>query len=384
MLKRQAELTTDEKIIAVCAVSIFLPLQLVAVPALFAVFRALLNKNVRQKMSAVSFSGYVYASLPIFVFPALMFRNWFGLMGGVVIWLALIFMLYLFSVMTMRFYNNIIDMTLILSMFALVYALVDKCVFGNDRTAAMFSNANYYGYMIEIFVILALYRYEKRHSTGYLVILFINLGCILLCDCRTAWAALGVALFFYAVHYKRNVKWIVITLLVAVAIMIVVLNVPLFSERLAGDVLDNDVDKRSKIWQTAMEWIRQQPIFGYGMNSFRVICERTNAARIRWHAHNLILNVILDFGVIGLAYFSCMAGKIISVLNKPQFCVTYGGIRTLIMIATLATMIHGVTDVPILGVQTSVMLIFVLSGCSVERNERVFKCLRNYCEINKK
>ncbi|MDD6396193.1 MAG: O-antigen ligase family protein [Firmicutes bacterium] len=383
MLERGAELSTDEKIITVCVMAIFLPLQLVSVPALFAVFRALLNKTIREKMTAVSFSGYIYISIFIFTFPAIMFRNWFGLFGGVVIWLALIFMLYLFSIMTVRFYNNLIDLVLILSLFAMAYAIIDKFFFGHARTESVFSNANYYGYMIEIFVILALYRYEKRHSTGYLIILFANLGGILLCDCRTAWAALGVALLFYAIHYKRSVKWVVITMLIAVVIMLIILNVPLFSERLAGDVLDNDVDKRSKIWQTAIEWIKKQPIFGYGMNSFREICIRTNAKRIRWHAHNLILNVILDFGVIGLAYFSCMIGKIVSVLNKPQFCVSYGAIRTLIMIVALATMIHGVTDVPVLGVQTSLMLVLVISGCSVERNERVFKRLRNFCEINK-
>ena len=100
--------------------------------------------------------------------------------------------------------------------------------------------------------------------------------------------------------------------------------------------------------------------------------------------HNIILNIMLDFGVVGLAYFSCMIGKIISVLNKPQFCVIYSQIRNMIMIAGLATMIHGVTDVPILGVQTALMLIFVVSGCSVERNERVFKRLSNFCEIYEK
>lgn len=384
MISRWTELTRDEKIIAVCVVSLFLPFQLVAIPALFAVIRALLSKEVRHRMTAVSFSGYVYASIFIFTFPAVLFQNWFGLLGGVVIWLVLIFMLYLFTVMTVRFYNNLIDLSLILSLFATAYALADKFFLGNDRTAAMFYNANYYGYMIEIFVIMALYRFERRHSAGYLIILFVNLSCILLCDCRTAWAALGVALLFYAIHYKRSVKWVVITMLAAILIMLFVLNVPLFSERLTGDVLDNDMDKRSQIWATSIEWIKKQPIFGYGMNSFREICIRTNANRIRWHAHNLILNVILDFGVIGLAYFSCMAGKIISVLNKSQFCVSYGAIRNMIMIAALATMIHGVTDVPILGVQTSLSLVVVLSGCSVERNERVFKRLRNFCEIYEK
>lgn len=381
MLARWAELTKDERIIAICVVSLFLPLQLVAVPAFLTVIRALFSKEVRRRMTSVSFSGYVYASVVIFTFPSVIFRNWFGLFGGVVIWLVLIFMLYLFTVMTVRFYNNLIDLTLILSLLAMVYALADKFFFGHDRTAAMFFNANYYGYMIEIFVIMALYRFERRHSTGYLIILFANLGCILLCDCRTAWAALGVALLFYAVHYKRSVKWVVITMFVAVVIMLFILNVPLFSERLTGEVLDNDVGKRSQIWATSIEWIRKQPLFGYGMTSFREICIRTNASKIRWHSHNLILNVILDFGIIGLAYFSCMVGKIISVLNKPQFCVSYGAIRNMIMTVGLATMIHGVTDVPVLGVQTSLALVVVVSGCSVERNERVFKRLCNFCEI---
>lgn len=385
MLARWSHLTTDERIIAICAVSLFLPYQMVAVPGLITVFRALFNKKVRHRMDNVSSSEYIYASIVIFTLPAIMFRNWFGLMGGVVLWLMLVFMLYLFTVMTVRFYNNLIDLMLILSMPAMVFGVADKFVLHwfifQGRTSSVFFNANYYGYMLELFVIMALYRFEKRHSTGYLIILFANLGSILLCDCRTAWVALAFALMFYAVHYKRDVKWVVIIMLVTVSVVIVVLSMPTLFTRMAGEVLDYDFYKRKGIWGTSLRWIIKQPLFGYGMNAFRVICIRTNAKIVRWHSHNLVLNILLDYGVIGLAYFSCMAGKIVSVLNKPQFCVSYGLIRKLIMVATLATMIHGMTDVPVLGVQTALALIFIISGCSVERNERVFKRLRNFCEI---
>ncbi len=417
-LQRWSEFTTDERIITVCAISLFLPYFLVAVPGLFAVFRALLLPDVRRRMYDVSSSGYIFFSLPIFVFPAVVFHNWFGLMGGVVLWLMLVFMLYLFTVMRVRFYNNIIDLMLILSMFAMLAAIVSKLlfnyrgialyhfmfdasgrvlpsmapesaglsqvIFSANRTASVFWNPNYYGYMLEIFVILALYRFEKRHSPWYLVILFSNLGSILFCDCRTAWAALGAALLFYIVHYKRNVKWVVVTMLITVAVVIIILLVPMFSGRLAANIINYDVDKRSKIWGDAIHWIRRQPVFGYGMDGFREICIRTGAPKIRWHSHNIILNIMLDFGVVGLAYFSCMIGRIVKVLNKPQFCVIYSQIRSMIMVAGLATLIHGVTDVPVLGVQSALALIFVVSGCSVERNERVFKRLTNFCEIYEK
>ena len=385
MLNRWGHLSQDERIIAVCAVSLFLPYQMVAVPGLLAVFRALFRSDVRKRMSEVSASQYIYGSIGLFTLPAVLFQNWFGLMGGVVLWLMLVFMLYLFSVMTVRFYNNLIDMILILSVFAMLFGVLDKFVLHwfifEGRTSSVFFNANYYGYVLELFVIMALYRFESRHSMGYLVILFANLGSILLCDCRTAWAALAIALLFYAVHYKHNVKWVVIIMLITVGVVMTILAAPTLFSRMAGEVLDNDFSKRSRIWGTAIEWIRHKPLFGYGMNSFREICIRTHARRVRWHSHNLILNVLLDFGAVGLAYFSCMAGKIVSVINKPAFCVSYGMIRKLIMVSTLATLIHGMTDVPLLGVQTALMMIYVVSGCSVERNERVFKRLINFCEI---
>ena len=417
-LQRWSDFSADERIITVCVISLFLPYYLVAVPGLFAVFRALLRSDIRRRMTAVSSSGYIYAALPIFVFPAVVFRNWFGLFGGIVLWLMLVFMLYLFSVMRRRFYNNIIDLMLILSMTSIVAALVSKFVFNyfgiafyqfvfkshgdmlrstcqgsghifgflfdSVRSASVFWNPNYYGYLLELFVIMALYRFEKRHSPWYLVILFANIGGILLCDCRTAWAALGAALLFYAVHYKHNVKWVVITMLITVSLVIFILLVPMFSGRLASNIINYDVDKRSKIWSDAIHWIRQRPVFGYGMDSYHKICIDTGAPRIRWHSHNIILNVLLDFGAVGLAYFSAMIGRIIKVLNKPQFCVVYSQIRSLIMVAGLATLIHGVTDVPILGVQSALGLIIIISGCSVERNERVCRQLSNFCEIYEK
>ena len=54
------------------------------------------------------------------------------------------------------------------------------------------------------------------------------------------------------------------------------------------------------------------------------------------------------------------------------------------MLTGLATLIHGVTDVPILGVQSALALIIVVSGCSVERNERISRQLFNFCEIYEK
>lgn len=417
-LQRWSEFGTDERIITVCVIALFLPFHLVAVPGLFAVLRALLNTEVRHRMTSVSASVYIFASLPIFIFPAVVFQNWFGLMGGAVLWLMLVFMLYLFTVMRVQFYNNIIDLMLILSMPAMAIGILSKLLYGYtgialyhfmfdangailhsvprdsmtvyhflfdpNRTASIFWNPNYYGYMLELFVIIALYRFERRHSPWYLVILFANLGSILLCDCRTAWAALGAALLFYVAHYKRNVKWVVVTMLITVAVVISILLIPMFSGRLAANIINYDVDKRSRIWGDAIHWIKHQPVFGYGMDAYREICIRTNAPKVRWHSHNIILNVMLDFGVVGLAYFSCMIGKITSVLNKPQFCVIYSRVRSMIMIAGLATLIHGVTDVPILGVQTALALIFIVSGCSVERNERVFKRLSNFCEIYEK
>ena len=409
MLARWPELTTDEKIVTVCVAALFLPYYLAAVPGLFAVLRALLNRNVRHRMQMVSSSSYVFASLPLFTLPAIFFHlsfdpsgggtaagsglvdfllRWFGLLGGVVTWLLLVFMVYLFSFMKVRFYNNLIDLMLILSLGATAFGVADKFFLHwfifQGRTSSVFFNANYYGYMIELFVIMALYRFEKRHSPGYLLILFVNLGSILLCDCRTAWAALAVALVFYAVHYKHNVKWVIIIMLVTVVVIILILWVPMLSDRLVSHVLDRDVYVRSRIWGNAIEWIRRRPLFGYGMNAYRDICVLMHAKKIRWHSHNLILNVMLDYGVAGLAYFSCMIGKFVSVLNKPQFCVTYVMIRNMIMIAALATMIHGVTDVPVLSLQTAMTLILIVSGCSVERNERVYKRLSNYCEIYEK
>lgn len=385
MLARWGHLSMDERMITLCAASLFLPYQMIAVPGLLTVLIALGSKERRNKMNNVSMSEYIYGSVLLFTLPAILFRNWFGLMGGVVLWLMLLFMLYLFSVMTKRFFNNLIDLMLMLSVPAMLFGVADKFLLHwfifEGRTSSVFFNANYYGFMLELFVLMALYRFENRHSIGYLVILFANLGSILLCDCRTAWAALAVALLFYAVHYKRNVKWIIIIMLITIAVIMVVLSAPTLFERMAGEVLDYDFTKRSRIWGTAIEWIRKQPVIGYGMSSFREICIRTHAKRVRWHAHNLILNVLLDFGFVGLTYFSCMAGKIINVLNKPQFCITYGMIRRLIMVATLATMIHGVTDVPVLGVQTALGMIFVVSGCSVERNERVSERLPNFCEV---
>lgn len=84
------------------------------------------------------------------------------------------------------------------------------------RTNAMFFNANYYAMMIEFFVAICFYKFLKyTHNHGFMdhikeivtigLITLLNLFCLYLTGCRTAWPALAGGLAIMLL-FNRNYK----------------------------------------------------------------------------------------------------------------------------------------------------------------------------------
>jgi O-antigen ligase len=73
-----------------------------------------------------------------------------------------------------------------------------------------------------------------------------------------------------------------------------------------GSVVD-----RLEIWQDAIWMIRQRPVMGWGLGAFALHAPRMGY----WmHAHNLLLNVAVEQGVVGLALWLWWLGAVVWLL----------------------------------------------------------------------
>ena len=74
---------------------------------------------------------------------------------------------------------------------------------------------------------------------------------------------------------------------------------------ISGNYTGNEDVSRLFLVQFGIEWFLQRPIFGYGINCFRVLSEQTYLAGLNLYAHNNYVELLVDIGVMGtLIYYS--------------------------------------------------------------------------------
>lgn len=152
---------------------------------------------------------------------------------------------------------------------------------------------------------------KKQKIMYYLISAFLIFG-LLLCGSRKGFFVLFVFIIYSFIQLKvsKKTKAIIFSLGIIIVI-ILIFNVPFLYNAIGSRVestflslvgISNDLDQnsliaRNNLKDSAIEWIGKQPIFGYGFNVFE--------NHIGNGAENNVLQIMLDFGLIGLvAYYS--------------------------------------------------------------------------------
>ena len=82
-----------------------------------------------------------------------------------------------------------------------------------------------------------------------------------------------------------------------------------------------------------------------------------------YHSHNMYIEFLLCFGIVGIALMAAYLIKCFAAIKKsPHKAGGYIAVMAAI-ICTLA--VSGVTDVVIMGVETSLMAMFVLAAVGI-------------------
>ena len=371
---RVKTLTADEWIIALTTAGIILPEYFFAALICVVSLTALIHPVKRSGMMEQPGFFTALLLLPVVLIPVLFSGSVQSLIYGAVLWLIIIFMYYSASVMTVRFLGNIFDLLLLISVAASAIGVVDHFFIGTMhdgvlRTTSIFENANHYGYAIELFSVIAVGRYMKTKKPLYILVCVINIASLLLCDCRTAWVAVFAAIAAMLLFTSRNWRAIAITAFVSLVVCTAAFFIlPLISPRFELSRILVSYNNRSAMWHNAVEWIKKNPLFGYGTGSYEMLSTKAGV-RVLKHAHNLPLNMLLDLGVIGSTVFTMVMLGAIKPVFVRNFRNKYNYISSVILGTVVATLIHGTVDVPVLGISTAFIYVLTLSSNSIKRNE---------------
>lgn len=155
--------------------------------------------------------------------------------------------------------------------------------------------------IIAIIIFLMNYYLNKKrlvYIIGCITVILVNVSLLMSSTMVLSLLTIILAYILSKIEPRIfNVKVLVILAGVIFTLIIVFKAQAMFSF-IITDVLDKDLTltSRTSIWERVIEIIKEKPVLGYGRGTFDFVFEDRNA-------HNMLLQVLFQTGVIGLAGF---------------------------------------------------------------------------------
>lgn len=241
----------------------------------------------------------------------------------------------------------------------------------NIRIYSSLHNPNPFGSYLLIAVFIAfsysIFVKEKKQKIISYLYMLVGLSLLILTYSRGAWLGLigGLIVLFYSIYkfdYKTiNFKKIFIVLFLIV--LIITFSVDGVTRRMKS-IFDLDQNSyRLMQYQTAIEMIKDKPIFGFGLGHYPLVFpdyKPDDVDRIHLHVHNIYLHWIVETGLVSFTIFIVMVyrlfihKKIYAVKKEKWFNVAMLGI-----VAGFA--IHNLFDVTFLYSMVGLNVIIFLA-----------------------
>ena len=161
----------------------------------------------------------------------------------------------------------------------------------------------------------------------------------------TSLISMFILIFFLIFLYKKNIKTSIfnyknyIILGIILFLLIVIFRVQNNFQDIIEIIFKKSADftGRTQIWDRTIEFIKQKPILGLGVDEFEI---RLNKIGI-FHAHCLYLNILLESGILGFISFYNI---FISINNKIKNAQKHE-IKNMISYAFLIYFVSGLVEV---------------------------------------
>lgn len=317
----------------------------------------------------------------IFIFYTMsistIFQNWIGLLISFGFLFAFLIFAYYERAIRPYFFEDLMNICLLASMILFIFALLENFKFipewdytfiskamsktHPNRVEATFFNPNYYAMMLEFFFLIGIYKLNHskkiRKKITYGLISACNLLAIIYTGNRTSYGVLifSILVYFYVLGYKKQAVLSFITMLVGLLLLIPTDILPRM------DDLNFAIGDRWYIWQGTLSMLKDNLWFGQGpMTYLHIRLQYPEAKGTVYHAHNLFLNMWLDFGLVGLSIMAYPLLGYIKLLNRMRYFPRLRPRLALVMSFWATVLIHGLTDVTIMWIQTLFLFAVVI------------------------
>lgn len=363
--RRVRALTPDERVLLALVAAAFLSVYTIVLALLVLPFYLVFTRRFVPMLRASRGAPL----LGLFCVVALAVTIRYGDTRAVALGIGMLFaavaILFIKYAMTRRAFRLMLTISCAGSLFAFFVALAQRLwltqFLFQGRACATFVNANFYAAVIEITTLFAVYRMLRpgrlTRTIFYVAVLLANMGGLYLCQSRAAFLVVfgGIALLLALTdrRYLGHACAVVLCMLLLYA------GRAVWMPRL--DQMSSDLDVgREEIWRTAGRMIRDNLLCGRGYLSYQQFYRAYHGFAAN-HAHNLLLDLLVNFGVVGagllLAYLAVnLAGIVRMYFSGAERS------KSALALSVLATvLVHGLVDATVCWPQTAILVVAVIS-----------------------
>ena len=295
-------------------------------------------------------------------------QNHRGVWYSVLIFAILLTGIYLQKTMQHSFFKEILDIACICSIACAGIAILQKYIYWDItpdyRPVSTFVNANYYATMIEFIVLIAVYRLLTcpQNRILYFITIIFNLIGLYFAASISSFLSLSCALILFLFLWGKT-KLSGFLFGGSVLFILAAIFIPQVFPRLS--MAETSYGQRLEIWETAIRGLTDHWLFGQGPMSYPLIASQY-LGYMTSHCHNLYLDVLLNFGIVGTAFLVYFFLKWVKIFVINLFRRVSTREELLVLSMTVAVLIHGVTDVTIFWIQTAMLFLLVISSVKVK------------------
>ena len=368
----------EEKVCYILPFSGFLPYVMTGAVVLSALIYIISKKRFRnQLLRAEGLKWFGLFCIPVFFAP-MIHQHLLGFVAGLGLIAVVLVGVWISQVMHKQLFENCMDIAVMMSVPAAMICFAQKFISlftmkGVDyRAMSVFFNPNYYGAIIELVALICIYKMlntdQIKQKLIYFSIIGINFLALYIADSFSAWAAIGASVFAL-LFVTKQYKFLGCCAAVAAFAAVLVICVPEIMPRMS--FVDKTMSKRMHIWSSSFYGFLENPLFGKGtLSYFLVSANELKPSYVQPHAHNIILDVLLNYGLLGTAAAATFVIRRYAVHFKNIVKSANKTLYLFLFAVVVAVCVHGITDVTLLWHQTGLLALFLFSGLCMESNEQ--------------
>lgn len=359
---KKYNLKFDELIVLIIAFTVFLPFYALVISLNAVFFYLLVSRKFLNVIKSTPYFKNIVVFLILTFGVSIYNNNMYGIGVSIILFQFMIFFMYYRIVINRLLFSRIIKLYMIVSIFCFLITLLTVLYkkflldlnfyefiefLSLHRPISSFFNTNYYATICEFIIIIAMYYFlankNRKDRLYFLCVSALAFLVLFLTENRTALPTILVATLVLSFS-KDNKK--IITFVAFLSILIIVLTI--FSNRIFPryEFIGNSMHSRITIWKNSITLFKENFLFGCGPMAYQNAEFASYPAN---HAHNIILDLLINFGIVGLAILTPL---FISIC-KMVYRIRKKNLFRLITSLTCIVLLHGMLDVTILWHQTA-------------------------------